>query len=211
MHQDHEETSHVQAEAEVGDLQRPDSSMQRRRSRHTAWKSLDAKDGRATSTTATGPGTSCCCRRYASRIRRRARLRTTEPPTLRLVTMPRRLVSPSGSRRQFTIRHPQTRRVPSVRVLANSRDPCSRCRRPSRSRGRVGDTGTGQTAVKRFRPLLRRALMTLRPPRVDMRARNPSWRLRRIFDGWYWRFMLEMGPHRRLQGHPLSRRPPASP
>lgn len=42
-----------------------------------------------------------------------------------------------------------------------------------------------QTAVRRLRPSLRRLRMTLRPPRVDMRARNPSWRFRRIFEGWY--------------------------
>jgi len=41
----------------------------------------------------------------------------------------------------------------------------------------VGFNEMGQ-AVRRLRPLARRALMTLRPPSVAMRARNPCVRLR---------------------------------
>ena len=43
-------------------------------------------------------------------------------------------------------------------------------------------------AESRLRPLARRAAMTLRPPTVSIRARNPWRRLRTIFEGWYVRF-----------------------
>lgn len=37
---------------------------------------------------------------------------------------------------------------------------------------------------RRWRPFNRRRLSTLRPPRVDMRSRNPCTRTRRRFLGW---------------------------
>jgi len=46
-----------------------------------------------------------------------------------------------------------------------------------------------QTA-NRLRPLARLALMTARPPRVFMRTKKPCVRARRVFDGWYVRFMV---------------------
>jgi hypothetical protein len=42
--------------------------------------------------------------------------------------------------------------------------------------------------VKRYRPLARRALITLRPSAVDMRERKPWTRTRRRILGWYVRF-----------------------
>lgn len=44
-------------------------------------------------------------------------------------------------------------------------------------------------AARRFRPFCRRRLMTARPARVCIRARNPCLRLRRRFFGWYVRFI----------------------
>jgi len=41
-----------------------------------------------------------------------------------------------------------------------------------------------------LRPLARLALMTARPPRVFMRTKKPWVRARRVFDGWYVRFMV---------------------
>lgn len=46
-----------------------------------------------------------------------------------------------------------------------------------------------QTA-SRFRPFARRLLSTFRPPRDFIRARNPCVRARRIFEGWYVRFIV---------------------
>ena len=60
-----------------------------------------------------------------------------------------------------------------------------------REGGRMpAESGPGnQTTVRRLRPLRRRARMTLRPPLVAMRARNPCWRLRVRLEGWKVRFM----------------------
>jgi hypothetical protein len=61
--------------------------------------------------------------------------------------------------------------------------------------GRVaGAAGTDAQGARRFRPFARRALMTARPPRVFMRARNPCVRARRILDAWYVRFMILVSP-----------------
>jgi len=49
--------------------------------------------------------------------------------------------------------------------------------------------GSNQT-LRRLRPLALRALRTLRPPRVAMRARNPWVRLRFRLLGWNVRFMV---------------------
>lgn len=47
----------------------------------------------------------------------------------------------------------------------------------------------GVQTARRLRPLARRLLMTLRPPRLFMRTRKPWVRARRIFDGWKVRFI----------------------
>jgi hypothetical protein len=46
-----------------------------------------------------------------------------------------------------------------------------------------GHRSVFQAAVKRFRPARRRRFRIMRPPLVDLRFMNPSWRFRRIFDG----------------------------
>ncbi len=46
-----------------------------------------------------------------------------------------------------------------------------------------------QTGVNRLRPTRRRRARIARPRLLALRARKPCWRFRRIFDGWYWRFM----------------------
>ena len=43
---------------------------------------------------------------------------------------------------------------------------------------------------RRFRPLARRRLITLRPPTDDMRARKPWVRFRFTLDGWNVRFTV---------------------
>ena len=48
---------------------------------------------------------------------------------------------------------------------------------------------TAQTA-NRLRPLARLALMMARPPRVFIRTKKPWVRARRVFEGWYVRFMV---------------------
>ena len=45
-------------------------------------------------------------------------------------------------------------------------------------------------ALRRFLPLARRRLITLRPPGVDIRARNPCFFLRRRLFGWKVRFIV---------------------
>jgi hypothetical protein len=176
---------------ESGSLHNPASRRQRSRSRSTIAWARPAMEARATRTSAMGRISRCWFNRKAVRSSRRARLRITAPPIRRLAITPSRLRSPSGKGRQLATRQPHTRRCPVSRVCTNSRDPRSRWSRPRRNRSREpgGAVGTGQTAVSRARPLERRRRITVRPPRVAMRARNPSWRLRRIFDGWYWRFM----------------------
>lgn len=47
-------------------------------------------------------------------------------------------------------------------------------------------------ALRRARPLARRALRTFRPPLVAMRARNPCTRLRFSSLGWKVLFMLDL-------------------
>jgi hypothetical protein len=46
-----------------------------------------------------------------------------------------------------------------------------------------------QTGVSRWRPARRRRHKVARPLLLRLRARKPCCRLRRIFDGWYWRFI----------------------
>lgn len=53
-------------------------------------------------------------------------------------------------------------------------------------RARAGGPGRlHQTVVSFARPLLRRALMVLRPPRVRMRLKKPCSLVRCRFLGWY--------------------------
>ena len=51
---------------------------------------------------------------------------------------------------------------------------------------------TAYTGVKRLRPFLRRLAKIARPLRLEFRLRNPCCRFRRIFDGWYVRFISQL-------------------
>ena len=51
---------------------------------------------------------------------------------------------------------------------------------------------TAYTGVKRLRPFLRRLAKMARPLRLEFRLRNPCCRFRRIFDGWYVRFISQL-------------------
>ena len=57
--------------------------------------------------------------------------------------------------------------------------------------GRQNGAAIVQTTVSRRRPRARRRLITARPPRLDMRLRNPCSRLRGIRFGWYVRFGIK--------------------
>ena len=46
-----------------------------------------------------------------------------------------------------------------------------------------------QTGVRRLRPSRRRLASVALPLLVELRFKKPCCRLRRIFDGWYWRFI----------------------
>jgi hypothetical protein len=102
-------------------------------------------DWRATSTRSTGLCKSYWWRRNASRNRRRARLRSTAPPSLRPVTTPSRDEAPWASGIQFAIRHPCTVRFPWVRARANS---------PGRFRRRLREnsSGAGESAPMGIKP-----------------------------------------------------------
>jgi hypothetical protein len=64
-------------------------------------------------------------------------------------------------------------------------------------------------AETRWRPLIRRRLMTARPARVRMRDRKPCLRLRRRTFGWYVRFMRE-DPFGRVGSSPIGYEPAPS-
>jgi hypothetical protein len=51
--------------------------------------------------------------------------------------------------------------------------------------------------VRRWRPFLRRAARTFRPPAVFMRDRNPCVLARRLLRGWYVRFGKTIPLHSR--------------
>ena len=91
-----------------------------RNTRSTSPKPASRIDRRATTTISTGVTKRCWCNRKASRMSRRARLRTTEFPIFLEVTTPRREAVPSGFASQFTMRQPRTKRRPSVLSRVNS-------------------------------------------------------------------------------------------
>ena len=170
-------------------------------------------DCRATSTRSTGAVRSCWWSRKLSRMSRRARLRTTAPPIRLAVITPSREEACAGSRRQFAIRQPDTSRSPPCRVRRKSRPCLMRAARQNRRRrgvsSEVGPTlfssfhasahwalnipapgrPPAYTGVSRLRPTRRRLARVARPLLLEFRFRNPCCRLRRIFDGWYCRFI----------------------
>lgn len=56
-------------------------------------------------------------------------------------------------------------------------------------RGGGHDRPLDQTGVSRLRPTRRRLAKVALPLLVELRFKNPCCRLRRILDGWYWRFI----------------------
>jgi hypothetical protein len=138
------------------------------------------------------------CTRRASRIRRLARLRATAPPTCLLAVTPtrntpnvlRRATStsnlcphvwPSCRRRSKSVRArrrcaPLRRACPEWNEGSDLRKGCH----PDFQLMRLARLGCG--AISR-RPLARRALSTLRPPLVAIRARKPCTRCRCRFLG----------------------------
>lgn len=108
----------------------PASRRHRSRSRSTIVRLFPTMEDLATRTNVAGPVIRCRFSRNASRIKRRTRLRTTAPPSLRLVTNPRRTSLPSPDRCQLSSNPPQARRSPTRRRRANSREPRKRCARP---------------------------------------------------------------------------------
>ena len=105
-------------------------------------------------------------------------------------------MAPAGRTTQFKIRQPCTTRRPCSRVRAKSR-PCliRRARgNPSATGGEASMTATRvQTGVSRLRPTRRRFRKIPRPLLLELRLRKPCCRLRRIFEGWYCRFMSVPG------------------
>jgi hypothetical protein len=156
-----------------------------RKSFSTSAKVSPAIEFRATKINSTGWASSCWCCRKLSRNKRRARLRCTAPPIFLLVTTPSLDFAPSGNRCQLAMRQPRARRWPCCRMRANS--PLCSMRRVRSRRRRLGvSAGAGtrnQTGVRRLRPLRRRLASVALPLLLELRLRNPCWRLRRIFDG----------------------------
>ncbi len=181
--------------------------------RHSAWTVARPRvevPGRAMTTRSTPAGKSSGQRRKHSRQRRRTRLRCTAPPTLRLVTMPRRAgAGPGGSADVGAGRAATSNRKCAVVTRrpdrwANTNSACRVSRRlrprpllrpplPSRSPRRCCSSNAGRyflytVGTSRSRPLRRRFFSTFWPPRVAMRARKPCVRARRTLWGWYVRF-----------------------
>ena len=105
-----------------------------------------------------------------------------------------------------------------VRPVSNPLSAAQRlyacCHRFSTRRGRASRSTLGvqpsSATVRRFRPLARRRLSTIRPFLVDIRTRNPCVFFRRRTFGWYVRFPFIPGPVRRHVGagqSPTSVRP----
>lgn len=104
-----------------------------------------AMELRATKINSTGCDNSFWCNRKLSRSNRRARVRSTAPPILRLVTTPSFGVAPSGNLFQFAIRQPCANRSPCCRNRAKSRFCPSR--RARFRRRRFGDSA-GMSAIR---------------------------------------------------------------
>ena len=68
-----------------------------------------------------------------------------------------------------------------------------------RRAGRQNGSADVQATVNRRRPRARRRFSTARPPRLDIRLRNPCSRLRGIRFGWYVRFGIKIPQH--ITGH----------
>lgn len=135
------------------------------------------------------------------------RVLLTAFPTLPETTTPSREGLPVSAGSQFAIMHPCTRRFPCSRSFEKSRPCLMRWWRANPRR--FGDSAAmrqiDQTGVRRLRPLRRRLRRVALPLLLELRFRKPCCRLRRIFDGWYCRFIKSVqiscqrhGVHRRF-------------
>ncbi len=98
------------------------------------------------------------------------------PPPLPRPARRRHPTGPAGRRSDRESRAGTTHHQSGALSPAQPRN--RRCGgRVAPNRGKGGPAGR-QTTVRRLRPLARRAASTLRPPRVDLRARYPIWRAR---------------------------------
>ncbi len=141
-----------------------------------------------------------------SRSRRRILLRLTAPPSRELTEYPNRQGSSAADSplsRTRSASDPLEDLTPSRKTASKSdlrrkrwsadivkhRSTAHSARIGARSQaGRQSGMAVAQTTVNRRRPRARRRLSTTRPPRLDMRLRNPCFRLRGIRFGWYVRF-----------------------
>jgi hypothetical protein len=84
--------------------------------------------------------------------------------------------------------HPLTEQPLEIALLS---DPLLRAEPESRPTLASGHAARRDAyTARRLRPLARRARSTARPPRVPLRTRKPWRRVRRVFDGWYVRFIV---------------------
>ena len=147
-------------------------------------------------------------RRADSRNRRRVRLRLTAPPKRELTAYPNRQGWSVAALPLARARNAST--LPLALTPSRNTASKSALRRNRWSTGMVKHRSTAiwrgsprtvkqgsersvgpQTTVNRRRPRARRRFSTARPPRLDIRLRNPCSRLRGIRFGWYVRFGIE--------------------
>ncbi len=168
----------------------------------------------------------------ASRKRRFTRFRTTALPTRLLTEKPKRLwSSPLGSTQSTNRKWGHER--PSLFTRWNSSSSLRRYLFSIAGIRLEQFEGPMDQTVSLLRPFSRRALRTLRPPGVRMRARNPWLLLRFLFLGWYVRLgmatplmdiqiliipilcspcQIQLAGHKAITGGELnSRRPISSP
>lgn len=118
-----------------------------KRSRSTSWNDLPTMDERAISTRSTGRVNRCWLTLNDSRSKRRARLRTTAPPSLPLVMTPRRVPLSAAAGSQFATRHPCANLWPEPRSRAKSRPCLIRAARPNRDSAFIGQPFTPASGV----------------------------------------------------------------
>jgi hypothetical protein len=149
--------------AHARDPGRPSASARRRMSSIKSGKGRVAALGRATSTISMSGAICSRTRRYASRIRRRARLRRAAPRSWRLTAKPTRRLS---ARRQRTTKLPRSCRLPRWKTVWKSA-----ARRRRSPRGSANAAGAFATVAA----LDGEALATLcAPPLQDL---SPALRL----------------------------------
>ena len=148
------------------------------------WRAVAAR-GFARTTSRVPAGSDPIRPRISSRSRRRTLLRTTAPPTAPLTMNPARGGSADPS---WTSRYPVSRARPARRPPRTAAVKSAR-RRIRAAAGSKGDLpflrrGGADQALRRARPLRRRAARTARPALVRMRSRKPCVLARRRLFGW---------------------------